>query len=142
MRFKALTEQWEWNWMVSRTGITACEDSQGIVVLNDDNDIQAVAVFDMFGVDNCHVHFAIDNPFVLRHGFLHEIARHVFTQCGLQRIFGLVPSNNEKALKLDMHIGMKEVARIPHGMRQGVDCIVVSMDKVDCKWLNVEREAA
>ena len=108
-----------------------------------DNDIiQAIAVFDSFTVDACSVHFAIDNPFVIKHGFLNEIARHLFIQCGRKRIFGLVPSNNEKALKLDKHIGMEEVARIPDAVKEGVDYIVMRMDKESCRWIEQNKEAA
>ena len=141
MMFKPLTETYEWNWVRSRTSVIACEDSQGIVA-HHMGEIKAIAVFDSFTVDACNVHLAIDSPFVLRHGFLNEIARHLFSECGRERIFGLVPSSNEKALKLDMHIGMKEVARVPNAVQTGVDYIVLSMEKVDCRWLNIEREAA
>jgi hypothetical protein len=54
-----------------------------------------------------------------------------------------VPSNNEKALKLDRHIGFKEVARIPNAVAEGVDYIVMCMEKSECRWLPEElREAA
>jgi RimJ/RimL family protein N-acetyltransferase len=114
------------------------------VAYDEDGVIQAIAVFDSFTVDACSVHFAIDNPFVIRHGFLHEIARHLFIDCGRERIFGLVPSDNEKALKLDQHIGMEPVARIPDAMKRGVDYVVMRMNKEDCRWLpKVElKEAA
>ena len=141
MIFKPLTETEEWKWVQARAHPIACEDSQGLVAY--DNDIiQAIAVFDSFTVDACSVHFAIDNPFVIKHGFLNEIARHLFIQCGRKRIFGLVPSNNEKALKLDKHIGMEEVARIPDAVKEGVDYIVMRMDKESCRWIEQNKEAA
>ena len=141
--FKPMTEKHEWDWVWERAHPLACKDTQGIVAVNDKGSIQAVAVFDSWTPDACSVHYAIDNPIVIRRGFLNEIARHLFITCGRVRIFGLVPSNNEKALKLDLHIGFKEVARVPHGYSQGVDYIVVCMEKRDCRWLPEQlREAA
>ena len=120
-----------------------CEDTQGIVAYDEAGAIQAISAFDSFTVDACSVHLAIDNPIVLRHGFLTELAYHIFVTCNRKRIFGLVPSNNKKARKLDEHIGFKEVARIPDAVREGVDYIVYRMDKEACRWLPQElREAA
>ena len=142
MRFARLETPAEWEWLKSRNPVIACEDSQGIVAYRGD-EIQAVAVFDSFGPDNCNVHWAIGNPMVLRHGFIQEIVHHAFVTCKRERIFGLVPSNNKRALKLDLHIGMREVARIPHAMGEGVDYIVMTMTKADCRWLAEEfKEAA
>ena len=142
MKFKPLEKQDEWNWIRDRAKVIFCEDSQGIVCY-DYRGIQAMAAFDSFTVDACSVHFAIDNPFAIKHGFIHEIARHLFLQCGRKRIFGLVPSNNAKALKLDKHIGMVEVARIPDALAEGVDYVVLRMNREDCKWLPQElRKAA
>jgi len=135
IKFKSLTESHEWAWVKKRARPIMCEDSQGLIAYDEEGVIQAIAVFDSFTVDACSVHFAIDNPFVIRHGFLHEIARHLFIDCGRERIFGLVPSNNEKALKLDKHIGMVPVARIPDAMSSGVDYVVLRMNKEECRWL-------
>ena len=115
MIFKPLTETEEWEWVQARAHAIACEDSQGVVVY--DNDIiQAIAVFDSFTVDACSVHFAIDNPFVIKHGFLNEIARHLFIQCGRKRI--------------------------PDAVKEGVDYIVMRMDKESCRWIEQNKEAA
>ena len=141
--FKPITDREEWDWIYYRAFPIACADTQGLVAYDERGIIQAAAVFDSFTVDACSVHLAIDNPFVMRHGFLHEIGRHLFVECGRRRIFGLVPSDNEKALKLDKHIGLKEVARIPHGYKQDVDYIILCMEKSECRWIPAElREAA
>lgn len=141
--FKPLTLQEEWDWVRERAKPIQCADSQGIVAHNDAGVIQAVCVADSFTVDACSVHFAIDNPFVIRAGFFNEVARHLFCVCGRDRIFGLVPHTNEKALKLDKHMGFEEVARVPDGFAKGIDYVVLRMDKATSRWLTEEqREAA
>ena len=136
--FKPLTEQDEWKWVSQRAHPIQCSDSQGIVAY-DERGIQAVCVADSFTVDACSVHFAIGSPFVIRAGFFNEVARHLFIQCGRNRIFGLVPANNEKALKLDINMGFREVARIPDAYAEGVDYVVLRMDKKDTRWLTDEQ---
>ena len=142
--FKPMTTMEEFLWFKERTHVIRCEDTQGIVAVDRGGDILAVCVADSFSPDSCNVHMAIDNPHVIRRGFLSEIARHLFVTCGRSHIFGLVPSTNQKALKFDKHIGFEEVCRIPDGVGTGVDYIVLRMDKATCPWLNEEqkREAA
>ncbi len=142
MFFKPLTDPVEWAWIQLKAKVIACQDSQGIVAYDDSGQITAICVADSFTPDSCNVHFAIDKPMVIRHGFLHEIARHLFIACGRKRIFGLVPADNAKALKLDTHIGFTEVARVPHGFREGVDYVVLCMERETCPWLEPVRRAA
>ena len=137
--FKPLTRYAEWEWFKARTHTIRCEDSQGIVAFNE-HGIQAICVADSFSPDSCNVHMAIDNALVIRHGFLHEISNHLFNVCGRNHIFGLVPSNNERAIKFDKHIGFTEVARIPDGVGTGTDYVVLRMDKADCPWLTRQTE--
>ncbi len=142
MRFAPLTTPDEWQWVKSRCHQFAMEDSQGIIAYDDNDEICAGAVFDTFTVDSCCAHIAVDRPIAIRRGFLHEIARHLFIVCGRKRIFGQVPSTNEKALKFDLHIGFEEVARIPDSIATGVDTIIIRMDKEGCRWLPEELRRA
>jgi len=144
VRFKALDTVAEWVWFKTRVPFTASEDSQGIVAMLGD-DIVAICVADGFNKDSCNVHYAIDNPMVIRRGFLNEVFRHLFITCGKKRVFGLVPANNQKALKLDLHIGFSEVCRIPDGFETGIDYVVIRMDREDCRWIcaaDEDRRAA
>jgi len=132
--FMPMTTQSEWDWMESRAKPIRCEDSQGVVAYDGD-EIQAAVVADSFTVDACSVHIAIDNPLVIKHGFLREVFRHLFLTCARERLFGLVPESNEKAIKFDTHIGFKEVNRIKDGYNKGTDYLLLRMDKSDCRWL-------
>jgi len=137
--YKPLTEAHEWQWVQARAHPICCEDSQGIVAYDVEKGIiVALAVFDSFTVDACNVHLAIDRPMVLRHGFLEECARHLFITCGRKRIFGLVPADNAKALKLNKHLGYREVARVPDAYAEGIDYVVLRMDADDNRWINLE----
>jgi hypothetical protein len=136
--FKPLTKQDEWLWVKKRAKPIQCEDSQGIVAYDEKGQIRACCIADSFTVDGCNVHFAIDSAIVIKYGFFHEVSHHLFNTCGRKRIFGLVPASNAKALKLDMHMGFTEVSRVPNGFAEGVDYVVLMMDR-DNRWLKEER---
>ena len=141
MDIKPLTTGHEWSWFKSRTHTILCEDMRGLVAYEKDLIVRA-CVADSFTVDGCNAHIAIDNPLVIRNGILSEFADKVFNEWGRKRIFGLVPDNNKKALDFDLHIGFKEVARVPDAVKEGVGYIVLRMDREDCRWLKNVREAA
>lgn len=142
MNFGQMTTGQEWEWFQSRTKTILCADMKGMVAYNEDRTLVAACVADSFGPDNCNVHMAIDNPMVLRNGFLSLIADWLFIQNNRKRIFGLVPSNNDKALKLNQHIGWREVNRIEDGVAEGIDYIIMRMDRDECTWLKELREVA
>jgi ribosomal protein S18 acetylase RimI-like enzyme len=71
---------------------------------------------------------------VLRHGFQEEVFRFVFGS-GRKVIIGRTPSDNEKALKFNRHMGFEEIARIPDAYEEGIDCVITQLRKDNCKWL-------
>jgi hypothetical protein len=132
----------EWQWVKRRAGVILCEDSGGVVARMNDGSIAAISVFDSFTQSSCCVHMAIDRPIVLRHGFLEEVARQVFLVRDRKRIFGLTPENNERALRLNYHIGFRRVGHIPDAFDDGVGYVVLRMNKEECRWLDAQKEAA
>ena len=110
------------------------EFSTGVVAYDDKGKICAVFIADSFGDDHCGVHLAIDDPFVIRRGFLNECLGYIFGQRGVKRAFGQVPANNAKALKFNKHIGFREVARIEDGYETGVDLVIMRMDADNNRW--------
>jgi hypothetical protein len=142
--FKQIDTSLEKMWAKNRTRAIICEDTQGIIAY-DDEKFAACALFDSFTVECCNVHLAIVNPFVLRHRFLNEVGDYLFNVCKRERIFGLVPSDNAKAIKFNKHIGWKEMYTIDDAIKENVGYIVMRMDKQDCQWLDdeaIKEEAA
>lgn len=145
IKFKPMTEQHEWNWVVARAQPMWVHDTQGIVAYDDsDGHIAGVVVMDSWTPSGCQTHFAIDNPMCIRRGLFREVAYHIHVACQRRYIFGLIPANNERAHKFDLKMGFREVARIPDGFNEGVDYIVVRLAKEDNRWLPDEfkQEAA
>ena len=128
--FKQIDTSLEKMWAKNRTRAIICEDTQGIIAY-DDEKFAACALFDSFTVECCNVHLAIVN--------------YLFGVCKRERIFGLVPSDNAKAIKFNKHIGWKEMHTIDDAIEENVGYIVMRMDKKDCQWFSdevIKEEAA
>jgi hypothetical protein len=140
IQFRRLTENYEWDWFKERTHVIRCEDTQGIVAYAATGKIMAIMAADSFTPDSCNVHVAIDNPIVIKYGFLNECFTHLFHTARRSHVFGLVPANNSRALKFNDHIGFTEVARIPDGVGTGTDYVILRMDKAQCRWISHDKE--
>lgn len=141
IEFTPMSTHDEWLWFKERTHVIKQEDLKAICGWRNGR-LVAVLALDTFTPVSCTAHICIEDPLVLRHGFLEKTAEHIFIESGLQRVFGLVPSNNVKALKLDRHIGFKEVARIPNTLGDGIDTVVMCMERHNCRFLPTEYRRA
>tara|TARA_R110002020_G_scaffold230092_5_gene440880 strand:+ start:4756 stop:5190 length:435 start_codon:yes stop_codon:yes gene_type:complete len=130
-------------WFKERNHINVMEDTVGIVAMDEDtHEILAMCIMDSWTKTSVQVHQVIENPMVLRHGFFEEISHFVFVTSWRRVMVGLVPANNEKAIKLNKHIGFSEVARIRNGYDTDIDYIIMEMRDEDCQFLKRDREAA
>ena len=116
-----------------------CSDTKGIVALDEEKDYEmvAVAVMDTWSHNACQIHLWIGNPYILRHGFSEEVCGFIFGEgSGRELIIGVTPSDNKAALKFNVHMGMVEQYRIEDGYAKGVDYVITTMKKQDCRWID------
>lgn len=59
-----------------------------------------------------------------------------FNLLGVERIFAEVPSTNEHALQLDRRLGFVDHC-VKRNAVPGGDLVVLSMDRHQCRWLNL-----
>ena len=137
-----LTTDAQWKWMKERASPIKMEDTLALIAHNEQGEIVACCVADSFGRDSCCVHLAIESPLVLKYKFMETLADGLFNNRGMKRVFGMVPSTNEKALKLNKHLGFTVIATVPNGYCEGVDYIIMEMVRESCRWLKTEQEAA
>jgi hypothetical protein len=109
-----------------------CEDTRGIIAERDGK-FQAIVLFDHWSASSVSIHIKIDNPMVIRHGFLDELFNFVF-ESGRSKIIGCTPANNKEALKFIKHVGFEEVFRIKDGNDFGEDYVITEMLKENCKY--------
>ena len=111
-----------------------CEDTRGVIAVNDNGEMQAACILDTWTKNACQIHIYIKNPFVLKHGFQQEVFNFVFSS-GRELIVGVTPSDNAKALKFIRHMGFTDVTTIPDGYEKGVDFIITQLRKENCAWI-------
>ncbi len=58
-----------------------------------------------------------------------------FYQLKCKVLIGRLASTNKKAIRFDLHVGFREIARIPGAVPEG-DLIILVMYREECKWLN------
>jgi len=138
MRFVALKTPEEREWLEQRVGLLV-EPYWGIVAYDNNGKICSGFVSYEYGNDSCRVHLAIDNPAVIRRGFLTECLEYVFLTRGVKRIFGMVESSNHKALKFNHHIGFRAVSVIPEWDKDGTSHVIMRMDN---PWVKEVLKAA
>ena len=140
--FKPMTEAYEWNWITERALCSRSRDTQGIMAYDSVGKLQAGVVFDGINLASCNVHVAIDNPLVIRRGFLNHGFEYLFKVLGLERVFCAIKATNEKSLNFAKKLGFEQEAILKNRFPDNVDYIVFRMEKEACRWIEQEKEAA
>lgn len=108
-----------------------------------DGKLVAVVVFDCFSEADCNMHIASDGSGKwLTRGFLRTAFIHPFIQWRLNRVTGLVPESNEKALKFDEHLGFVREGLCRKATKSGENVVILGMLKSECKFLPVTNKEA
>lgn len=127
-------------WAQERAGVTFRDDAKTIG-LERDGEIVAVVVFDSFGETDACMHIASDgtrawmNKSLLIHAFSYP-----FVQLGLLRLTGLVPADNEVALKFDEHIGFVREGYHPKAEPGGKDLVSLGLLRENCRFIPKEYQ--
>jgi len=91
-------------------------------------------------VAQIHVAYAPGWHFTPR-ALLGAVFRYAFQTEGREMLLGILNSRNEKAMRLDLHLGFREIFRL-HGMHDdGGDLVVLAMTKDECRYLKEQNDA-
>ena len=136
IQFKSIDNKFEWQWILLRARPLTSEDTEGIVAYDDKtNKILGAVVMDSWTKAGPQCHIAIDNPMCIKAGLLHRAFYYIHIFKNRPYAFGLVPSNNTKALKFDKKIGFEEVACVPDGYDEGIDYIILRIKRENNRWI-------
>lgn len=80
------------------------------------------------------MHMALDNPLALR-TIIRPACQIAFGK-DRKYVSAMVRATNDRALKLDRHLGMKEVYRIPDGWAEGEDLVCLLGKREDCRFID------
>lgn len=128
-------------WVAERVGQSGQWANYEAIGLECDGRLIAGVVLDGFVANaRCCMHVAGDGGAWLNREFLWFCFHYAFEQAGCKVVIGLVRSDNEQALRFDLHLGFVEAARIPNGSGD-CDLVVLAMQREQCRWLGMKRGA-
>ena len=129
-------------WVFHRVGKAWAPEGRTSVGLVHEGEVLAGVVFEDFTGVSVFAHSAVKHPHVPLRKFLVAVFYYAFVDLGVDKLIGMVPSYNERALKTNLRLGFHAEAVIegvfPHG-----DLFIMVMNRRDCKLLPAEyRKAA
>lgn len=125
------------HWLCERIGYMPTPHLRCIANVSRDGKILGVVGFDGWNGASCQMHVAGEGNWVSRE-LIRAVFDYVFKTAGLKVVLGLVPSNNERALKFDKHVGFRQVARIDGAHPDGA-LVVLELRREDCRYLREEN---
>lgn len=122
-------------WVAEQVEQTASWGSFYAMGAEQDGELVAGIVFNNFNGSNATTHIAVAKPGKYLIPLLERAADYAFIQCKLNRLTGLVDTTNEKALKLDRHIGFEDEFVMKKAAPDGHDLQVFVLWPEKCRWL-------
>ena len=128
----AMQTEADWKWWSTQSRVPLATDARGLIAFQAGAPAAGV-VFQNWLPASVEIHHSLRKPTVLRHGWLDVIAQAGFGE-HRKTLYSLVSADLKKALKFDKHIGFKEVGRIPNGDSEGVDLVVLVLERHEFKY--------
>jgi len=125
-------------WVASRMG-TKWWCQHAAIGFERDGELVAGIVYDNFNGKNIFAHIAaVPNKRWLTKEFLCYMCYYPFNQLKVERVTGLIPSNNKASIKFVEKLGAELETTLKDAHPKG-DLLVYRMNKKDCKYLGVSR---
>ena len=122
-------------------GCRVASDTRGIVAEADDGSVAGMVVLENWSATSVFGHIQIENIRCTKL-LVEGVMDFVFNVCGMLYFLGILPSDNEKAMRLEKKLGFKEVYRLPNGLDHGVDAIYMCLAREEAAYLPLKEEAA
>lgn len=133
----------DWGWINRHIPILRVEDTSGLVAIDDDTgELIAACVMDNWTHNSVQCHLVITGMAAVRHGFITKIADYVFNERDKKFMYGLVPANKPKAIKINKHLGFTIKTRFEDGFADGVDYLIMELKRENCPYRTVNAVAA
>jgi RimJ/RimL family protein N-acetyltransferase len=102
--------------------------------LEKNGELIAVTSYGKFNQVSMHAHIAIAEGERLTREFIWYMLYYPFEQAGVNALIILVDAANEKAIRLQNHLGYETVGTIPNSCPNGAMLVRV-LYKDNCRWL-------
>ena len=134
VQFRGLEER-DWPLVKHFLPVIRTEDSTGVVSFSGDQLLGAV-VYDNWTANCVQAHHLLLDPLIIRRGWFEIIYGIPFGQMGVGKIYGLVPADNLKALKLNRNMGFHVKAVLEEAYAPGIDYVLMEMKREECRWVS------
>ena len=136
LAIRRLYGQNDWDWFNSHLPVLRVEDTTGVVAMDvDTGEMVAACVMDNFTETSLQCHLLVLRQAALRQGFIQTCMDIMFNKMGRTVIYGLVPGNNTKAIRLNNHMGFTEKCRFEGAFKPDEDYIIMELRKENCAYL-------
>lgn len=122
-------------WVYDRTGgVYTEQDSMSMGRIDEHGNLIGGVVFENYNGNSVLMHCAGEGAWINKE-FLRVAFGYAFNQLKVHKIIGLVDSTNDKALRLDKHLGFVQEAVITGAGSKG-DLVILTMTQEQCRYLN------
>lgn len=121
-------------WVCARTGGTWSAVDSATIGMERDGELVAGVLFDHFNGRSIAMHVAGEGALWITRAYLRAAFGYAFVQLRVSKILGLVDERNERARRLDEHLGFHLEARIANAAPGG-DLLIYSMTPAQCRYL-------
>jgi len=121
--------------LLKEVGVQPCGDLQALFWVDEQDKIEWVIGYTAFIGKTCQMHMVNLKGGYTPKKLLKASFDYPFNQLGIEKAFGIVNSNNVKAIQYDQKLGFKEAVRFAGMHDDGGDLVVFEMDKTDCRWI-------
>lgn len=124
------------DFVCARAGGTYTEGE--CIGLERDGELIAGVLFDRYNGASICMHVASSEKNWLTREFLHACFYYPFEFLQVNKVIGIVDSDNEQARKFDEHLGFVLEATIKYAGKDGCDMMVFSMMRDQCRFLQLK----
>lgn len=130
------------SWVFRQVGKAWAPEGRTSIGLERDGEVLAGLVFEDYTGTSVFAHSAVKHPHVPLRKFLVAVFYYAFVDLGVDKLIGMVPSYNLRALKANLWLGFHAEAVI-EGVFPNGDLVIMVMNRQDCKLLASDyRKAA
>jgi hypothetical protein len=126
--------------LLREVGVQPCGDLEALFWVNEENKIEWVIGYTAFIGKTCQMHMVNLKGGYTPKKLLFSAFDYPFNYRNLEKVFGLVDSNNIKAMEYDQKLGFKEAIRFAEMHDSGGDLVVFEMNKADCRWIKERKK--
>ena len=135
MIFVRAAPRYHYDWIIDQTGLHISSAFRAIEAIEEKTGrIVGMVGYDDWTPNSVSMHMAIAYPMAVR-TLVGPAFSYPFLEAQRKVILGVTPGDNERALKLNRHLGLREIYRIRDGWLDGVDMVIQEMRRDECRWI-------